>query len=128
MRGATRFGLGNRATLLFNPDSIRGPAFRRCRAEPPNESEVTMQTDSGAVSNLAAAMLARHARQCPIDGTAAGRSRGKTMMMLPISLTIAAGAALRNIWLAMRVSRTSRPETLWVGHGRLGRGTWREEG
>src|SRR3546814_11164433 len=80
MRGATRFGLGNRATLLFNPDSIRGPAFRRCRAEPPNESEVTMQTDSGAVSNLAAAMLARHARQCHIDGTAAGRSRGQTMM------------------------------------------------
>src|SRR3546814_17173829 len=62
-------------------------------------------------------MLARHARQCHIDGTAAGRSRGKTMMMLPISLTIAAGAALLNIWLAMRVSRTRRQEEVWVGDG-----------
>src|SRR3546814_5773253 len=79
MRGATRFGLGNRATLLFNPDSIRGPAFRRCRAEPPTESEVTMQPESGAVSNLAAAMLARHARQCHIEGTAAGRRDRKSV-------------------------------------------------
>src|SRR3546814_16109458 len=108
MRGATRCGRGNPATLLFNPDSIRGPAFRRCRAEPPNESEVTMQTDSGAVSNLAAAMLARHARQCHLAGTAAGRSRGKTMMMLPISLTIPPGAALLKIWVAMRVLRPGR--------------------
>src|SRR3546814_16207755 len=39
------------------------------------------------------------------------------MMMLPISLTIAAGAALLNIWLAMRVSRTRRQEEVWVGDG-----------
>src|SRR3546814_18440988 len=84
-----------------------------------------MQTDSGAVSNLAAARLARHARQCHIDGTAARRSRGKTMMMLPISLMIAAGVALLNIWLPMRVSRTSRQEEVWVGDGRKDRVTRR---
>jgi len=39
------------------------------------------------------------------------------MMMLPISLTIAAGAALLNIWLAMRVSRARRQEEVWVGDG-----------
>lgn len=39
------------------------------------------------------------------------------MMMLPISLTIAAGAALLNIWLMMRVGRVRREEKVSVGDG-----------
>src|SRR3546814_20416149 len=48
---------------------------------------------------------------------AAGYSRGKPMTMLPISLTIAAGAALLNIWLAMRVGRVRSKEQVFVGDG-----------
>lgn len=39
------------------------------------------------------------------------------MTMLPISLTIAAGAALLNIWLAMRVGRVRAREKIFVGDG-----------
>ncbi len=39
------------------------------------------------------------------------------MMMLPISLTIAAGAALLNIWLAMRVGRLRTTEKVSIGDG-----------
>ncbi|SNT21052.1 MAPEG family protein [Sphingopyxis indica] len=39
------------------------------------------------------------------------------MTMLPISLTIAAGAALLNIWLAMRVGRVRGQEKVSVGDG-----------
>lgn len=39
------------------------------------------------------------------------------MTMLPISLTIAAGAALLNIWLAMRVGRVRTREKIFVGDG-----------
>jgi len=39
------------------------------------------------------------------------------MTMLPISLTIAAGAALLNIWLAMRVGRMRAKENIFVGDG-----------
>jgi uncharacterized membrane protein YecN with MAPEG domain len=39
------------------------------------------------------------------------------MTMLPISLTIAAGAALLNIWLAMRVGRVRTKEKVFVGDG-----------
>jgi uncharacterized membrane protein YecN with MAPEG domain len=39
------------------------------------------------------------------------------MTMLPISLTIAAGAALLNIWLAIRVGRVRRTSEVFVGDG-----------
>lgn len=39
------------------------------------------------------------------------------MILLPISLTIAAGAALLNIWLAMRVGRVRTQEKISVGDG-----------
>jgi uncharacterized membrane protein YecN with MAPEG domain len=39
------------------------------------------------------------------------------MTILPISLTIAAGAALLNIWLAMRVGRVRRTSEVFVGDG-----------
>lgn len=39
------------------------------------------------------------------------------MTMLPISLTIAAGAALLNIWLATRVGRVRTKEKIFVGDG-----------
>lgn len=39
------------------------------------------------------------------------------MTILPISLTIAAGAALLNIWLAMRVGRVRMSEKVSIGDG-----------
>ncbi|PKP99887.1 MAG: GST-like protein [Alphaproteobacteria bacterium HGW-Alphaproteobacteria-13] len=39
------------------------------------------------------------------------------MMILPISLTIAAGAALINLWLAMRVGRVRMSEKVSIGDG-----------
>ncbi|MDZ3832921.1 MAG: MAPEG family protein [Sphingopyxis sp.] len=39
------------------------------------------------------------------------------MIMLPVSLTIAAGAALLNIWLSMRVGRVRTKEKIFVGDG-----------
>ena len=39
------------------------------------------------------------------------------MTILPISLTIAAGAALINIWLAMRVGRVRMSEKVSIGDG-----------
>lgn len=39
------------------------------------------------------------------------------MILLPISLTIAAGAALLNIWLVMRVGRVRTQEKISVGDG-----------
>jgi hypothetical protein len=39
------------------------------------------------------------------------------MMMLPISLTIAAGAAILNIWLMMRVGRVRGQEKVSIGDG-----------
>ena len=39
------------------------------------------------------------------------------MTILPISLTIAAGAALLNLWLSMRVGRVRGQEKVWVGDG-----------
>ncbi len=39
------------------------------------------------------------------------------MIILPISLTIAAGAALINLWLSMRVGRVRGQEKVWVGDG-----------
>ena len=39
------------------------------------------------------------------------------MMILPISLTIAAGAALLNLWLAMRVGRVRMSEKVSIGDG-----------
>ena len=38
-------------------------------------------------------------------------------MILPISLTIAAGAALLNLWLAMRVGRVRMSENVSIGDG-----------
>lgn len=39
------------------------------------------------------------------------------MIILPISLTIAAGAALLNLWLSMRVGRVRTKEKIFVGDG-----------
>lgn len=39
------------------------------------------------------------------------------MMILPISLTIAAGAALLNLWLMMRVGRVRGQEKVSIGDG-----------
>lgn len=39
------------------------------------------------------------------------------MILLPISLTIAAGAALLNIWLSIRVGRVRTKEKIFVGDG-----------
>lgn len=39
------------------------------------------------------------------------------MIMLPISLTIAAGAALLNLWLSVRVGRVRTKENIFVGDG-----------
>lgn len=39
------------------------------------------------------------------------------MIILPISLTIAAGAALLNIWLSLRVGRVRRKSEVFVGDG-----------
>ncbi|WP_447762992.1 MAPEG family protein [Sphingopyxis panaciterrae] len=39
------------------------------------------------------------------------------MMLLPISLTIAAGAALLNLWLSLRVGRIRSQEKIFVGDG-----------
>lgn len=39
------------------------------------------------------------------------------MIMLPISLTIAAGAALLNLWLIVRVGRVRTREKVFVGDG-----------
>ncbi|MBN8804170.1 MAG: GST-like protein [Sphingopyxis sp. 65-8] len=39
------------------------------------------------------------------------------MLMLPISLTIAAGAALLNLWLATRVGRVRGQEKVSIGDG-----------
>lgn len=43
--------------------------------------------------------------------------RGNDMFIYPISLTIAAGAALLNIWLMMRVGRVRTQEKISVGDG-----------
>ena len=39
------------------------------------------------------------------------------MIILPISLTIAAGAALLNLWLSIRVGRVRTREKLFIGDG-----------
>ena len=39
------------------------------------------------------------------------------MIILPVSLTIAAGATLLNLWLAMRVGRVRTQEKIFVGDG-----------
>jgi len=39
------------------------------------------------------------------------------MIILPISLTIAAGAALLNLWLSVRVGRVRTKEKIFVGDG-----------
>ena len=39
------------------------------------------------------------------------------MIILPISLTIAAGAALLNLWLSVRVGRVRTQEKIFVGDG-----------
>jgi uncharacterized membrane protein YecN with MAPEG domain len=39
------------------------------------------------------------------------------MFMLPISLTIAAGAALLNLWLATRIGRVRGQEKVSIGDG-----------
>ena len=39
------------------------------------------------------------------------------MIILPISLTIAAGAALLNLWLALRVDRVRTREKVFIGDG-----------
>ncbi|ALJ14199.1 MAPEG family protein [Sphingopyxis macrogoltabida] len=39
------------------------------------------------------------------------------MIILPISLTIAAGAALLNLWLSIRVGRVRTREKIFVGDG-----------
>ena len=39
------------------------------------------------------------------------------MIILPISLTIAAGAALLNLWLSIRVGRVRTKEKVFVGDG-----------
>lgn len=39
------------------------------------------------------------------------------MIILPISLTIAAGAALLNLWLALRVGRVRTREKVFIGDG-----------
>lgn len=39
------------------------------------------------------------------------------MIILPISLTIAAGAALLNLWLALRVGRVRTKEKVFIGDG-----------
>src|SRR3546814_13644486 len=42
---------------------------------------------------------------------------GNHMIILPISLTIAAGAALLNLWLALRVGRVRTKEQVFIGDG-----------
>src|SRR3546814_12733619 len=42
---------------------------------------------------------------------------GNQMIILPISLTIAAGAALLNLWLALRVGRVRTREKVFIGDG-----------
>ncbi|PZQ22220.1 MAG: GST-like protein [Sphingopyxis macrogoltabida] len=39
------------------------------------------------------------------------------MIILPVSLTIAAGAALLNLWLSVRVGRVRTKEKIFVGDG-----------
>src|SRR3546814_10108147 len=39
------------------------------------------------------------------------------MIILPISLTIAAGAALLNLWTALRVGRVRTKEKVFIGDG-----------
>lgn len=39
------------------------------------------------------------------------------MIILPISLTIAAGAALLNLWLSLRVGRVRTKENVFIGDG-----------
>ena len=39
------------------------------------------------------------------------------MIILPISLTIAAGAALLNLWLSIRVGRVRTKENVFIGDG-----------
>lgn len=39
------------------------------------------------------------------------------MILLPISLTIAAGAALLNLWLSVRVGRVRTKEKVFIGDG-----------
>lgn len=39
------------------------------------------------------------------------------MILLPVSLTIAAGAALLNLWLSVRVGRVRTKEKIFVGDG-----------
>ena len=39
------------------------------------------------------------------------------MIILPISLTIAAGAALLNLWLSLRVGRVRTKEKVFIGDG-----------
>lgn len=39
------------------------------------------------------------------------------MILLPVSLTIAAGAALLNLWLSVRVGRVRTKEKVFVGDG-----------
>src|SRR3546814_13282480 len=43
------------------------------------------------------------------------RMGGNHMIILPISLTIAAGAALLNLWLALRVGRVRTREKVFIG-------------
>src|SRR3546814_10979736 len=45
------------------------------------------------------------------------RMGGNHMIILPISLTIAAGAALLNLWLALRVGRVRTKEKVFIGDG-----------
>lgn len=42
---------------------------------------------------------------------------GSLMIILPISLTIAAGAALLNLWLSVRVGRVRTKEKVFIGDG-----------
>src|SRR3546814_3320416 len=42
---------------------------------------------------------------------------GNQMIILPIRLTIAAGAALLNLWLALRVCRVRTREQVFIGDG-----------
>src|SRR3546814_19912358 len=45
------------------------------------------------------------------------RMGGNHMIILPISLTIAAGAALLNLWIALRVGRVRTKEKVFIGDG-----------
>src|SRR3546814_15441750 len=45
------------------------------------------------------------------------RMGGNHMIILPISLTIAAGAALLNLWLALRVGPVRTKEKVFTGAG-----------